>query len=295
MLRLVKAELFKLSKTKTFMVLCIVAFMLALMTIGSEKLISSEDFIRSSLKGMPQEQQDQYLKQLESSSDKSNEVVIPGSMGIHVQSKNIFKPTAKEIFYGSFGSGAIEVLLAVLIGAMVAKEYSSGTIKNTLAYGNKREYYYISKLISISVGLIILLAILVTVTTVICSYMFGWGEPFTIYSFINILKVFLAATLIGMATAALIMLIATILKSNGSTIGLGICIFAILPSIISFLYGKFDWFDKIYRCTITYNWALATSIKADNGDVLKAATVGLVTLLIAAAAGIAVFKKQDIK
>lgn len=295
MLRLIKAELFKLFKTKSFMVLCIIAVLIACMTIGVTKLMSSEDFLRSSLKGMTQEQQDQYIKQLQVSSNSGDDVVTPGGMGVHIPTKNLFKPTAKETFYGAFGSGVIEIFLAVLAGAIVAKEYSSGTIKNTLAYGNRREYYYISKLISISTALVILLALMVAVATVVNTFIFGWGETFTFYSFINIIKVFISATLVGMATASLMMLLATIFKSNGSTIGIGICIFVVLPTFVSFLYGKFHWFDKIYKCTVNYNWALATSIKASNGDVFKAAMVGIITTIIALIAGIAVFKKQDIK
>lgn len=296
MLRLVKAELYKLFKGRAFKVLCVAAVLIGLMLLGLTKLVSSEDFIRSSLSGMSTEQQDQYIETLKTASDGGDSVINQGSgMGFHINSKDIFNPTAKEIFYASFGSGTMEIMMAVLIGAMVAGEYSSGTIKNILAYGKKREYYYISKLISCTVGFTIILGIIVSITTVGSCIIFGWGQPFTFIEALGILKVFLGALAVGIGSTSVLMLIATLVKSNGSTIGIGIVGMAVLPTIITFLYGKFYWFDKIYEATLAYNWSLVTSINSNSSDILKAIAVGLITAVIATAGGITIFKKQDIK
>lgn len=295
MLRLVKAEIYKLFKSRALKILCVVAVLMGLMFLGITRMVSSEDFIRSSLKGMSTEQQDQYIETLRNASDGSSSVISQGSgMGFHINSKDIFNPTAKEIFYGAFGSGTMEIIMAVLIGAMVAGEYSSGTIKNILAYGKRREYYYISKLISCTVGFAIILGIIVSISTVGSCIMFGWGEPFTAIEALGILKVFLAALVVGIGITSVLILIATLVKSNGATIGIGIVGMAVLPTIITFLYGKFYWFDKIYEDTLAYNWALVTSINATGSDIFKAMTVGVITALIATAGGITIFKKQDI-
>ena len=44
-----------------------------------------------------------------------------------------------------------------------------------------------------------------------------------------------------------------------------------------------------------YNSALATSIKAGNGDLLRSLLIALVTIAISLFAGIRIFKAQDIK
>lgn len=295
MLRLIHAEIYKLFRTRTFKVLCLVSLLLALLVIGLTKLTSSEDFIKNSLKGMSQQQQEQYINQLKDMNSQATSKVTLGSIGLHYNGKDMFYPTAREIFYGSFGSGVMEILLAVLVGAVVATEYSSGTIKNILAYGKKREHYYISKLIAISIGFVILLGIMVTVSTVGSTILFGWGVPFDLAQALQIIKVFIAATIVGLGTISLLMLLATLVKSNGTIILLGVVVFSILPAVISFLYGRYTWFDKIYESTVSYNWTLATFIHSTNSDILKTMAVGIITLLIASAAGIAVFKKQDIK
>lgn len=294
MRRFVKAEIFKLYKNKTFRVLCVVSLVVAIFSFSMLKLVSSEDFIKSSLKGMTQEQQQQFINQLKGVSSSTGKIQ-PGSLGVHVESKDMFHPTGDEIFHASFGNGIIEIFLAILIGAIVAREYTSGTIKNSIAYGKKREYYYLSKIVSVSLGLIILLAIQVAVITVAFCISSGWGEAFTITELFKMAGVFAAAVMVAMGTASLLILLSTLLKSSGATIGIGIGVFSILPMIVAFLYGRYSWFDKIYNCTVGYNWTLATSVKATSGDVLKAAAVGLVTLIISTTLGILVFKKQDIK
>ncbi|UZW15280.1 ABC transporter permease subunit [Clostridium pasteurianum] len=295
MCRMIHAEIYKLFRTRTFKVLCIVAVILAIISIGTSKIMSSEDFFRSSLKGMPKNQQDQYIEQLQKINNPSDSKVVIGNIGMRNPSKDIFHPTARELFYGSFGSGVIEILLSVLIASIVAGEYSSGTIKNMLAYGKRREYYYISKLIAISIGFVIILGIMVTVTTVGSTILYGWGVPFDINQALQLLKIFIAASIVGLGIISFIMLLSTLIKSNGITIILGVVIFSLLPTIISFLYGKYTWFDKIYESTLPYNWALVTSVHAVNSDILKAIAVGIITLLLTLSAGIFVLKSQDIK
>lgn len=293
MLRFIKAETYKLFKSRIFIVLCVIALWIGLVSAGMSKLISSEDFIKSSLKGMTTQQQEQFIKQLQGISNNTK-MVQGGSLGIHFNFKDMFNPKAREIFYGSFGSGVIEILLAVLIGALVAKEYSSGTIKNMLSYGKKREHYYLSKLIAISIGFIVILIIMVTVPTIFGVFMYGWGEAVNFNKIIHLFVVFGSACIVGISIISLLTLLATLVKSNGTTIGIGIVVFSFLPSLCGFLYGKYSWLDKIYELTTSYNWGITTSIRASNGDLLRAVTISLVTIAIAAACGIMIIKKQDI-
>ena len=53
----------------------------------------------------------------------SDEIISPGSLGFHTNGAKDPSETAVEAFH-SFGSGIMEILIAVLVGTMVAKEYS---------------------------------------------------------------------------------------------------------------------------------------------------------------------------
>lgn len=293
MFRLIKAEIYTLFKTKSFKVLCIIALLCSFMLIGLTKLISSEEFIKSSLQGMPVEQQQQFIDQLQNTS--SSPVTTSGSMGFTINSEDLFKPTAREIFKGTFGNRIIEIFLTVLIGVMVAAEYSSGTIKNKLAYGKKREQYYLAKIIANTVGMMIILAIMVCIATIGSTIIFGWGKAFDLHEVAYILKTFGSAVIVGMAIISLLTLIATLVKSNGSTIGIGIVVFVLLPTIVAFLYGKYAWFDKIFEATPAYSWSVITSIKTSDSDIFKSLVFSVATLVVSTILGIMVFKKQDIK
>lgn len=293
MYRLIKAELFKLFKNKTFKVLCIVAIILSIIVIAMASIIT-EDFLLKALGDIPQEQKMIQLEQIRGASSEA--IFTPGQLGFHVSgAKDMFNITTIELFHTAFGVGVIEILIGVLVAAFLAKEYSEGTIKNILAYGKKREHYYIAKWIAITVGTAIIMAILVGLSTSVNVIINGWGEPFEIIQLVAMLKTFGAAIIVNSAIVVIVMLVATLVKSNGATIGISVAIFIAIPLFTSFLYGKFDWFDKLYELTIFYNTAVVTSINGAEADIFKSIMIAVVTLVVGLGCGITVFKRQDIK
>lgn len=289
MLRLIKAELFKLSKNKTLKVVCIVSICLSLLMLFM-CTPAFEKIMEEAMKGIPAEQTEQMMSMLD-----SGEVVSQGSLGFMLNAKDAYNPTVSEVFHSSFGVGVIEVLVGIFIAAFLAKEYTEGTIKNTLAYGRKRSEVYLAKFVSIVVGIAMILLALTIIPTVGSAIINGWGETFEISQLVNLFATFIAALVANAATAAIIMIIAIAVKSNGATIGITFGVFSLLPMLISFLYGINNIFDKIYEITPWYNNQLATSIYATNGDLVKSVIISIITMIIALFAGIQIFKKQDIK
>lgn len=293
MLRLVKAELFKLFKNRTFKVLCVVSIILSVFMI----VMSSgfmEQVMMDSLGEMSTEEKEVIMEQMGAMSP-SDEIVIPGSLGIHLSAKDPMNPTGLEIYHSSFGAGLVEILIGILIAALMAKEYTEGTIKNILAYGKRRSEFYIAKFLAMIVGVVCLLASLTLVSTIGSSIMNGWGQPFEISQVMGMIFTFVAAVITNSAVVAILMIIAICIKSNGGTIGITAGIFILVPTLLSFMYGIYPWFDKLYELTPFYNSALATSINASNGDIMKSIFIALVTIVISLIVGIQIFKSQDIK
>ncbi|MEG0297335.1 MAG: ABC transporter permease subunit [Clostridium sp.] len=294
MLRLVKAEMYKMFKSRLFKVLCGVAIALSMVCIGFTQMMN-EDFMKSTLGDMPEEQKEQMIQEVQNMG-ASDAIVTPGKLGFTTTgAKDQFNITPEELFHVSFGSGIIEILFVILVAGLCAKEYSQGTIKNTLAYGKKREEFYISKFIAITAGTAIIMALMTSISTIVRVILYSGPVPLTISQLSGMLGVFAGALVVNASIVALVMVFATLIKSNGATIGLGSVIFLIVPTIAGFLYGNYDWFDKIYELTPFYNTALATSINATSSDVMTAAMVGGITCILALGVGIAIFKKQDIK
>ena len=259
MLKAIQAELYKLFKNRTFKVLIFVGILLSTLVIVMCSPVFDQ-ILSDSLGNMPEDQKQVLIEQMESISE-SDSVVTPGQLGVQLQAKDIMNPTALEVYHSSFGSGVIEILTGILVAALMAKEYSQGTIKNFLAYGKKREEFYLAKFIAIVVAIAIILAVMTILPTIAVIIMNGWGQAFEI------------SQLLGMTVA----------------------IFIGIPTFAGFLYGIYPWFDRVYEVLPFYNSALASSIKAGNGDLLRSVVIALITIAISLFAGIRVFKAQDIK
>ncbi len=293
MIKSIQAELYKLFKNRTFKVLMIISILLAVLTIFMGSKFFNQ-IIMDSLGSLPEAQKEMIMKQMTSLSN-NDEVVMLNQIGIHLQAKDIMNPTAIEIFHASFGSGVIEILIGILVGALLAKEYSQGTIKNFLAYGKRREEFYLSKFISIVIAITIILMIITITPTIISTLFNGWGQSFEISQVLGMIKTFIVSLMASSAVASLIMVIAILVKSNGATIGISVAIFTVIPLLVGFLYGIYPWFDRIYEVLPFYNSALATSIKVGNVDLIKSTLISLITIIISLFTGIKLFKSQDIK
>lgn len=293
MLKAIQAELYKLFKNRTFKVLICVAVLLSTLTVVMCSSVF-EKILNDSLGNMPQDQKEVLMEQLTSMSE-SEAIVTPGQLGIQLQAKDMMNPTSIEVYHSSFGSGVIEIIIGILVGALIAKEYSQGTIKNFLAYGKRREEFYLAKFVSMVIAVTIILAVMTILPTIVVTLMNGWGKAFEISQLLGMIKTFVASVIAGSAVAALAMIIATLVKSNGATIGITVAIFIGIPTLAGFLYGIYPWFDRVYEVLPFYNSALATSIKAGNGDLLRSVIISLVTIAISLFVGIKIFKSQDIK
>ena len=293
MLKAIQAELYKLFKNRTFKVLICVAVLLSTLTVVMCSSVF-EKILNDSLGNMPQDQKEVLMEQLTSMSE-SEAIVTPGQLGIQLQAKDMMNPTSIEVYHASFGSGVIEIIIGILVGALIAKEYSQGTIKNFLAYGKRREEFYLAKFVSMVIAVTIILAVMTILPTIVVTLMNGWGQAFEISQLLGMIKTFVASVIAGSAVAALAMIIATLVKSNGATIGITVAIFIGIPTLAGFLYGIYPWFDRVYEVLPFYNSALATSIKAGNGDLLRSVIISLVIIAISLFVGIKIFKSQDIK
>ena len=293
MLKAIQAELYKLFKNRTFKVLIFVGILLSTVIIFMCSSVF-EQILNDSLGNLPEDQKQMLIEQMTNISD-SDAIVIPGQLGVNLQAKDMMNPTALEVYHSSFGSGVIEILIGILVSALMAKEYSQGTIKNFLAYGKRREEFYLAKFTAIVVAIAIILVVIAILPTIVVTIINGWGQTFEFSQLLGMIKTFIASLIASSAVAALVMVIATLVKSNGATIGITVAIFIGIPIFAGLLYGVYPWFDRFYEVLPFYNSALATSIKAGNGDLLRSILIALVTIVISLLAGIRIFKSQDIK
>ncbi|MGL5575796.1 MAG: ABC transporter permease subunit [Sarcina sp.] len=284
--RIIKSELFKLFKNKTFIILCCVC-------IGFGGLTSffSTDTASEIMKEAMGELTPAQEQMLDNMTPKENSLIAPGSMGIHLVAKDMMNPTTQEIFHSAFGSGIIEVLIGILIAGILIKEYAQGTIKNILAYGVRRRNFYIAKFISSFIAIAILVGILTVIPLVVSTIINGFGNA----NPMNMLMSYASGVICASSVSAIMMIIAILTKSTVAIVGIAVGGFMIAPNLIGALYGKFEWFDKLFELTPYYTLNSTISIYAKSEDIIFAVGVAMVTTIIALVIGSNIFEKQDIK
>lgn len=285
MIRLIKAEMYKLIKCTAFRIVCVIGLILAGLVIFS----SSETFTAflESTSGLTPEQQAELMN----AAANSNQVVNPGNIGFMMPLKN----GAYDIYFSAFGSGVIEIFVGVLVGSMMAKEYAQGTMKNCLAYGKSRVSFYIAKFIAIVMAVVIITAIMTVLSVTVVYFMNGWGREMSSSDIGKMVLNFIASIMGSSSVVAIIMIIASLTRGNGATIGITVILFLLVPSVIGMFYGKNEIFDLIYEFTPYYNNALAIAPKAEISELLKSMMISSGLIIGCLSIGGYIFKKQDIK
>lgn len=282
--RLIKAEVFKLMKNKAFKVLCMICVISAFMSIFSVS-DTMNGLMKESMSNIPEE-----VQVMAQTSEVNGSIVTPGRIGFNMPRGN----SPLDVYYVSFGVGIIEILIGVLVGGFLAKEYSEGTMKNILAYGKSRTKFYLSKFIAMMVGVSIFTLIITLISFVGTGFMNGFGD-IVLADLGKMVMTFLASIMASSAVIALIMIISSLVKGNGATIGITVVLFVLIPTIISIFYGTYPTFDSIYEMTPYYNNALATSQNAETSDLIRSIGISLVTMGLSLGIGTKIFDKQDIK
>ena len=200
-----------------------------------------------------------------------------------------------KIYFASLATPLLSMFVAIIVSDNVSNEYSEGTNKNTLAYGIRRKDLYIARFVVNVIATTICIAIMSILSVVIFTIIKGWRQPFEIAQIITMAKAFLGNIILSSSMLAVIMVISTLVKSNGSTISISIVLYLILALVLQ----QFAGFNKIlaflYQISVAYNIGIASSADAPSLDFVKAIIIGLVWIVVALAVGISTFKKQEIK
>lgn len=95
---------------------------------------------------------------------------------------------------------------------------------------------------------------------------------------------------------AVLVAIATLLRSNGAAIATNICLVSIFPTLLQapdFLFGRIGL--KIFPVWIGEKLSSVTSLPLPSGAVMAGILIAILYVIAAGAVGIYLFKKHDVK
>lgn len=256
MLNIIKSDFYKFTRSKTFYVMIIITAFFGLLTIiGTYFALKNGDG----------------------------------------EGPTILLQNARQILFSAMNSNMNIMLIAVMSSIFVAREYSSGIIKDTVSSGTQRRNIFLSKFLIASLFAIILTLINVFIQGSFGSIMLGYGQAFNLQEFLLITKTFFSASFILVSCTALFVMLATAFKSLGASLAtnIGIIMFG----------GLFFYLVSLIHTVlkdISDYWIADTLDAVINNGLMN--VYSFTPLLIASfylvgslLIGIMVFNKQDIK
>jgi ABC-2 type transport system permease protein len=185
--------------------------------------------------------------------------------------------------------------ISTLAGFFINSDYTNGTIKNQILSGNKRSHIYLSKLIVFSLGVIVISVILPVVTAILETILLGHSEIYSPSTVNYLIRSFSLYTIIIIAYSAIIMFISSLTGESGKTIIITIMMTIILFVIEKLLAPMNEITKVIYENSIFYQIYQAFNPVLTTNEIIKNIFISIATLCIITYFGITIFKRKEIK
>ncbi|WP_087974391.1 ABC transporter permease [Oceanobacillus rekensis] len=186
------------------------------------------------------------------------------------------------------------LIVSTLAGFFISIEFSqSGVIKNQVMSGNKRLHIFIAKYLVFSFGSIIVTILIPLVTALVMVILLGHGDVLNLTNMSYVGRAYSLFTLQFLGYTAIIMLLAIITDDSGKTIILSI-LFTILMFAIEKL-PKPTFIELLYENSIFNQFSTVFKLTMSTGEITMSILIAFLSLIIVSVCGIVVFKKKEIK
>ncbi len=254
-MNMVKAEFYKLKKSKPFWVcLCVCIFMAALLPFALSQAVAS---------GEPD-----------------------------VQDLSL---SAVEITSYAFSMPILNMVAAVFTSIFVSGEFTHGTMKNYVSKGLDREELFATKFLACAVAVTLMMAVFVPVILLSGTIFLGFDPHgvFSLSAFIGmLLTVWLLMMAYTAVFTAIGMALRSNGASIGVNICL-VSIFPTLLSAADFIFKRIGF--QISTGWISTNLSAVATLTPASGALLTGILVGCVWLMLGIIGGAGMFRRQDIK
>ncbi|MGL5351927.1 MAG: hypothetical protein ACRDA5_01230 [Clostridium sp.] len=183
-------------------------------------------------------------------------------------------------------------IIPLTFGISIVKDFTTGYIKDSVAYGYSRTRIFLSNVIAFSIGLIIILLIFPVVSTLIITFLNGYGEVLTTDTIFNILRMLFLMILVIVAIATLAALIAFATRSNAIVL-LSILVVNFIVQAGSMATNKI--IKDIYENMIFYQINLISLPDISSSQITSVVVVSILTIVASILVGVYLFEKTDIK
>ena len=280
MYHILKAEIGKLFRSRTFLICCIIAVVMSVITLASYEMMS-EVYTPEVVENFNQQ----------TATDSGVSVQVSEGLDFSFL-KNLSGISVLEM---SFSGNVLTTLLAVLVSIFVCSEFSGGAIKNIASRGFSRTKIYTAKYIVCAIAGIIL-AMIVLITMFLGGTIL-WGVGETGGDFTSNLLTFLGIQfLLNAALSGLMVFVSMAVRNTGGSIAINVCIILFASMIFSLV----DLVINSEKIKVADYWigniiVNISSLSIPSELLEKGLIVGILTIVVTYIAGATQFKLADIK
>lgn len=213
------------------------------------------------------------------------------------QLSNSFDKVGLELF-SSLAIAVVPIyfilFLSTLAGFFVANDFTIGVVKNIVMSGNRRSHIFLTKLLALMLGSVILTMVCPLLVIIGGKLLFGFGEltdTAALGYFARSMGLFLLHL---MGFVALLMLIALLVEDSGKTIIISIVI-ALLISVADVMRPLPGFAETLYQYSIFHHLTDSWSFTLTPSDVKQSLLVALCSLLFLIFCGNTVFQRKEMK
>ncbi len=262
MINLIKADLYRLFRSKTFKSCLIGCLGIIIFVLGLSIFTNSNLYIMS----------------------------IPGKDGIHraFQIGLNQGDAYSQFIRNALGSGAgIYVVGICLTSATVVSRIKSGIMKNTVPYGYERWKIYVSQLISLVIGISILVSI-TFVSIIVISIIALKPEAINYEGVLLTIKALILYISVIAAVVSIYLLLATVIGSSEAVSAIAMC--EILG--VGILGGSLP--TKV-NAVLPYSMIRTLAKNPESVEFVPYLLTGLLIIGVATFCGVLVFNKKEVK
>ena len=203
--------------------------------------------------------------------------------------------TGKDSFANAFQDIFMLFVIAIFAGFYIGSDFSNRTIQAELSRGHRRTDIIFAKAFVYSLGASVLMLLYPTTVCIIHTINSGWGELFSIFSILYLLRVTLLGSILNIGTACIYVCFAFLCRDIPKTIC--VCFaFPVLFSAISSTVGKyFPVFGSILDYSTLSQLKYIVNDKLSITSLLPIILSTGITIVIALTIGNYFFAKAEIK
>jgi ABC-2 type transport system permease protein len=179
---------------------------------------------------------------------------------------------------------------------IAAADFSTDTVKNVLANGMSRVKYYLSKLVLSCIFCVILLLAQTVFSIITATVLRGFDGTFDIEFIGRLVRPLSAQLFMCLSVVCMGIFFAFITKRTAAVVGtyIAFCMVPLMLMIILFLINNS--LEFLFRYDVISNIRMLASIDlAETADIIRAFAIGGVYILASTIGGIALFKRSEIK